>query len=222
MDDVITKLTSKNKSSSRKKEISQDDNVSNVLNSSTKTYSENNTSDELYNELSARTDDIQVNYFKWTNLLYILSAFIMGYVIMNIIMSFEYITQQINHYLGNLFNTSVDVTEKGVEGTTDIVDDALHGNMNTLNKMIDNNITKNNIDNKNIIQEPAKEEGDDSIMPVNTVDNEPVKAVQKKGYCYVGTDRGYRSCIKVGDSEKCMSGDIFPSKNICINPSLRE
>lgn len=43
----------------------------------------------------------------------------------------------------------------------------------------------------------------------------------KSGYCYIGTDRGYRSCVKVGADDMCMSGDIFPSIDICINPSLR-
>ena len=48
-----------------------------------------------------------------------------------------------------------------------------------------------------------------------------VQRPHKPGWCYIGTDRGYRSCIKVGDSDKCMSGEIFPTKDICINPSLR-
>jgi len=44
----------------------------------------------------------------------------------------------------------------------------------------------------------------------------------KSGYCYVGQDRGYRSCVSVKPDDTCMSGDIFPSMDICINPSLRE
>jgi len=48
------------------------------------------------------------------------------------------------------------------------------------------------------------------------------KSPPKSGYCYIGEDRGFRSCIKVGEGDKCMSGNIFPSKEICINPSLRE
>jgi len=43
----------------------------------------------------------------------------------------------------------------------------------------------------------------------------------KAGYCYIGEDRGFRSCIKVGEADMCMSGDIFPTQEICINPSLR-
>lgn len=44
----------------------------------------------------------------------------------------------------------------------------------------------------------------------------------KSGYCYIGEDRGFRSCIRVNENDVCMSGDIFPSKDICVNPSLRE
>jgi hypothetical protein len=43
----------------------------------------------------------------------------------------------------------------------------------------------------------------------------------KAGWCYIGEDRGFRSCSKVGVNDKCMSGDIFPSQEICVNPSLR-
>lgn len=43
----------------------------------------------------------------------------------------------------------------------------------------------------------------------------------KTGYCYIGEDRGFRSCIKVGENDECISGDIFPTREICINPSLR-
>lgn len=44
---------------------------------------------------------------------------------------------------------------------------------------------------------------------------------RKSGYCYIGEDRGFRSCIQVKDGDMCMSGDIFPSQDICVNPSLR-
>ena len=43
----------------------------------------------------------------------------------------------------------------------------------------------------------------------------------KSGWCYVGEERGFRTCAEVEDSDMCMSGDIFPSQEICINPSLR-
>jgi hypothetical protein len=47
------------------------------------------------------------------------------------------------------------------------------------------------------------------------------KSTSKSGWCFIGEDRGFRSCIQLGDNDRCMSGDIFPSQEICINPSLR-
>ena len=43
----------------------------------------------------------------------------------------------------------------------------------------------------------------------------------KSGYCYIGEDRGFRSCIDVSQDMKCMSGDIFPTMDVCVNPRLR-
>jgi hypothetical protein len=47
------------------------------------------------------------------------------------------------------------------------------------------------------------------------------KGGNKSGWCFVGEDQGFRSCMTVTESEKCMSGEIFSSKDICENPSLR-
>ena len=43
----------------------------------------------------------------------------------------------------------------------------------------------------------------------------------KAGWCFIGEDRGHRTCSKVGENDKCMSGDIFPTQELCINPNLR-
>lgn len=43
----------------------------------------------------------------------------------------------------------------------------------------------------------------------------------KSGYCYIGNDRGFRSCIEVGANDVCMSNQIFPTRDICIHPNLR-
>ena len=43
----------------------------------------------------------------------------------------------------------------------------------------------------------------------------------KAGWCYIVEDRGFRSCAEVGVNDTCMSGDIFPTQQICVNPNLR-
>lgn len=61
----------------------------------------------------------------------------------------------------------------------------------------------------------------DTPKPNSDDDMDGVQLPKKSGYCYVGTDRGFRSCIYVGRGETCMSGDVFPSIDVCINPKLR-
>ena len=49
-----------------------------------------------------------------------------------------------------------------------------------------------------------------------------LKLTKTPGYCYVGTDRNYRTCVKVGVGDQCMSGKVFPTEELCINPNLKE
>jgi len=37
------------------------------------------------------------------------------------------------------------------------------------------------------------------------------------GFCYVGE----QTCVGVTDKDVCMSGDVFPTMDVCINPNLR-
>lgn len=43
----------------------------------------------------------------------------------------------------------------------------------------------------------------------------------KAGWCFIGDDLGVRTCAQVGVNDVCMSGDVFPSQEICMNPNLR-
>jgi hypothetical protein len=43
----------------------------------------------------------------------------------------------------------------------------------------------------------------------------------KSGWCFIGEDQGQRTCNSVGYADTCMSGKIFPTQDVCINPSLR-
>ena len=95
-----------------------------------------------------------------------------------------------------------------------------------LEKTIDDKKVVNNIDSSNTKtasadkksykKKPVIPEADDATSQTQ------MKPKSKKGFCYIGEDRGFRSCIEVGEGDVCMSGDIFPTQAICINPNLRE
>ena len=49
----------------------------------------------------------------------------------------------------------------------------------------------------------------------------PNQIVKENGFCYIGYENGQRECTNVFDGDICMSGEIFPKLEICINPHLR-
>ena len=96
--------------------------------------------------------------------------------------------------------------------------------LNKLENTLQNKDVVNNIDNKQTVglasvknykKLPVIPEADDATSATQ------MKPASKAGFCYIGEDRGFRSCINVKDGDVCMSGDIFPTEAICINPNLR-
>lgn len=88
-----------------------------------------------------------------------------------------------------------------------------------MKNMINTENINNNVQNNSNIKTNDENNADVD----NEEDNIGNSTIHTNGqYCYVGKDKGYRSCIELADGDKCMSGDIFPSLDICINPNLRE
>ena len=67
----------------------------------------------------------------------------------------------------------------------------------------------------------------ESKPAVNTLNNKlnnmapHKKTLTEDAYCYIGYDNGQRECMEAYAGDVCMSGEIFPSLDICINPKLR-
>ena len=70
------------------------------------------------------------------------------------------------------------------------------------------------------INKPSVTREDNVESDVST--ESEIQKAKKGNYCYIGTDRTFRSCVKMNDFDTCVSGKIFPTKDICINPNLRE
>jgi len=48
-----------------------------------------------------------------------------------------------------------------------------------------------------------------------------IQTIGKSGWCYIGEEQGTRTCSEIGINDSCMSGDVFPTQAICMNPNLR-
>ena len=134
----------------------------------------------------------------------------------------------IGYNSGNIIKQTVNTSADGIKGVVDVSKDTITGGIDILeNTLSDKKYQRNKIDdhsksigkaiNINLIKEISEEpEPDDAGSRTQTN-----RSLNKTGFCYIGEDRGFRSCIKVGEGDTCMSGDIFSTEAICINPNLR-
>jgi len=74
---------------------------------------------------------------------------------------------------------------------------------------------------------PSRNPSPPSASPTNP--SGPTESIElnnsksgKAGYCFIGSENGNRSCVSITAKDVCISGDIFPTQDICINPTLRE
>jgi hypothetical protein len=112
-------------------------------------------------------------------------------------------SQDNNHAQGNKAVSSI----KGTTISEAISESDIMQN-NTLNKALNKKNVQQNIGQTHDYI------ADDSTSKIQ-------KAQSKGGYCYIGEERGHRSCMRVTENDTCMSGEIFPTSEICINPNLR-
>jgi hypothetical protein len=126
----------------------------------------------------------------------------------------------------------VNVSAEGTKGVVDVSSKAVVGGVNLLEKGISKKgATMNKIDDNSKIDMKLIEKAVQNQSKPRSEDPEPDEAGSrtqaskmkiKSGFCYIGEDRGFRRCISVGEGDKCLSGDIFPTDEICVNPNLRE
>ena len=113
------------------------------------------------------------------------------------------------------------VVNSGLTAVQDITPNGAPSSLNTQSvqgTMPQHDTTTNNNLNRALNSSHQGGQGDDYLA------NEASSSVGgsgQSGWCYIGEDRGFRSCAQVGVNDQCMSGDIFPSNELCINPNLR-
>ena len=115
-----------------------------------------------------------------------------------------------------------------VSGGADVVAGAVTGGVNVLENTLSSGITRNNIDDKSILSlnnalKNAEKEMNTMPMPDDSGSEIQRSRISgKTGYCLIGEHNGFRSCVNVNENDQCMSGEIFPTREICINPNLRQ
>ena len=146
---------------------------------------------------------------------------------------------------GSVINTSADVAGDAAKIGVDILEGSIHNvgnlvqgktgdyptdktffnnnqNLNsldaTIEKKVDSAISKklgNTISSSNRYRNPADVQPDHSD---NKIQN-PISS-GKIGWCLTGEYQNKRGCVSVSESDQCLSGQIFPSKELCLNPTM--
>lgn len=109
-----------------------------------------------------------------------------------------------------------------IQGTSS-TDTSAYSSIDSSNSITNSsNINTNTNDLYSSLSPTTSSNETSEVVPDDSLSSIQSSAISgKAGWCFIGTDRGIRTCGKVGVNDTCMSGDIFPSQDICINPSLR-
>jgi hypothetical protein len=116
---------------------------------------------------------------------------------------------------------TIDISASGAKGIVDVTSGAATSGIDVLQKTIEKKqIEDPPIQIDNVVSNLKK----DIPLPDDSM-SRTQRGVRSKGsgagYCYIGQDRGFRSCINIGENDVCMSGNIYPTESLCINPRLR-
>lgn len=123
-------------------------------------------------------------------------------------------------------DTTIDTAGAIIQGTTNAVSTQSAQPLSTTMPPVDalqQNTLNNALDSAYSQQQQQQQQqlgggytADDSYSSIQSG-----KSGNKSGWCYIGEERGIRSCAEVGPNDQCMSGDIFPTSEVCVNPNLR-
>lgn len=162
-------------------------------------------------------------------LRYLLNYTILGQNIKNIVLNFFY-----NIELGGkkIFQNIKEVKDskkdmiKDTKNTLQELENAVNKNVRSISKNLKN---KNLVNKKLLLNKKNNQQNKQKNKPKKISKEEiqadkstnTIQSRSKIGFCYVGNDRGYRSCMEIDEMDKCVSNQIFPTRELCINPTLR-
>jgi hypothetical protein len=121
---------------------------------------------------------------------------------------------------GSALNTSADIVSNTGKTGLDIADGSVHslGNIFITSSLPNlNNTSKVGIDSTLNIS-PVKLSNPNTDSSSSTIQT-PISSA-KSNWCLVGDYAGKRGCIEIGDQDKCLSNQVFPNQQMCLNPNF--
>lgn len=165
-------------------------------------------------------------------LIFFLALTLIGTTLMNIlgniakstsaiVISFsERILDALGYSAGTALNASSNVAADVLKTGVDLTDGAVH---NIGNLLIGEDNSKPSLEKTVQEKKPETSESKESPKePTPDTSENPIQkpiTSDKSNWCLVGEYQNKRGCIEIADSDKCMSGQVFPSQKMCLNPT---
>ena len=125
--------------------------------------------------------------------------------------------------VGDTVKSTVQASAAGTKGIVDATAGTVTGGVDVIEKRIDGGESERS----GVAPKRAGQGGDAAKRGGGPAPDQAGSSTQatkptKGGYCYIGEDRGYRSCLKVNNGSMCESGEIFPTMAKCTDPAVRD
>ena len=192
----------------------------------------NNGSDSNVDSLFDTSSDSNSSYFdvsQWTYKMYLAIIIILSILGLNVFLFFAQVTDVFTaiskKLLGVFALLGIGISKVAIStGATGV---QLGANVVNVGASAVNKGANATVKGLTNIQEGIKSKQTTDYSWLNTkTESHEVKPSNTltSGWCYIGSSMNNdssRACAPVGVNDICMSGDIFPTQEICVNPSLR-
>jgi len=117
---------------------------------------------------------------------------------------------------GTVAKTGVDLAGGSIQSVGNILKDASRAHVSPdAVSGLDSTLNKgSSVGTQPTFKEPAPSTTDHPVQ-------KPITS-GKAGWCLVGEYEGKRGCIAVGEQDRCLSGQVFPSQVTCMNPAAKQ
>lgn len=192
---------------------------------------ENNDNEPKSQSISNSKDDVFSN--KNAVIVFLTILLIFSFLGINIIKNIgdllQHIVNTIFFFIRPLLSNVTFLTGSAIDSTGDLVADAsktgidiANGTVDSVGKLLINasghELAGKDIDqsiNRSTIKLPPTPKADSTTNPIQN----PIPTT-KTNWCLIDEYEGKRNCVEIGESQKCMSGQVFPEQKMCLNPTL--
>lgn len=168
-------------------------------------------------------------FFKITLILVII-----GLLGINLYTFFMYKKDALSYYFGDIFDVGQQVNNEDKEISEELLEEQKDKNsdeegtvFSKLDIAAENEAEEvNNNPDKldNVLKEKKEVDYDKDLEKKGNykANNISLNVNKKNGFCYLGEDRGVRTCVQVNEDDTCLSNQVFPTQELCVNPNLKE